>query len=160
VFSSFFHPSQQYFPCFRCLGSTQHLKNRYGAGYNLEIKLKHSDSMNSSSFENIQHHIKKECRNFVYELFPDAKVEESFGDRIVCSIPQSNVSSLAQSFECLEKGKSLKNQQKLSCLNFVDQFSAKASIGIEEYSFSQTTLEQVFLKLAHFDEEISEVQIE
>jgi ATP-binding cassette, subfamily A (ABC1), member 5 len=39
--------------------------------------------------------------------------------------------------------------------------TAKASIGIEEYSFSQTTLEQVFLKLAHFDEETtSEVRIE
>lgn len=114
--------------------------------------------MNSSSFENIQHHLKKDCQNFVYELFPDAKVEESFGDRIVCSIPQSNVSSLAQSFECLEKGEIfswliVKFNYKL--------ISAKTSIGIEEYSFSQTTLEQVFLKLAHFDEEItSEVQIE
>lgn len=49
--------------------------------------------------------MKKECRNFVYELFPDAKIEESFGDRIVCSIPQHNVSSLAQSFESLEKGR-------------------------------------------------------
>lgn len=60
--------------------------------------------MNSSSFENIQVHAKKQCRSFVSELFPDARVEESFGDRIVCSIPQHNVSSLAQSFESLEKG--------------------------------------------------------
>lgn len=90
---------------FRCLGSTQHLKNLYGAGYNLEIKLKQIEGMtNSSSFENIQLHAKKQCRNFVNELFPDSRVEESFGDRIVCSIPQHNVSSLAQSFESLEKG--------------------------------------------------------
>lgn len=91
---------------FRCLGSTQHLKNLYGAGYNLEIKLKHIDGFihSSSSFENIQLHVKKECRNFVYELFPDARIEESFGDRIACSIPQHNVSSLAQCFESLEKG--------------------------------------------------------
>lgn len=40
-------------------------------------------------------------------------------------------------------------------------FTAKLSLGIEEYSFSQTTLEQVFLKLAHYDEETtSEVRIE
>lgn len=89
----------------RCLGSTQHLKNLYGAGYNLEIKLKQIDGIgNSSSFENIQLHAKKQCKNFVYELFPDSKVEESFGDRIVCSIPQHNVSSLAQCFESLERG--------------------------------------------------------
>lgn len=91
----------------RCLGSTQHLKNLYGAGYNLEIKLK-SNYLNGSSFENVQLHLKKECRNFIYELFPDAKVEESFGDRMVCSIPQNNVSSLAQSFESLERGESIR----------------------------------------------------
>jgi hypothetical protein len=80
------------------------LKNLYGAGYNLEIKLKSNGFLNGSSLENIQIHVKKECRNFIYELFPDAKVEESFGDRMVCSIPQHNVSSLAQSFESLERG--------------------------------------------------------
>lgn len=31
-------------------------------------------------------------------------------------------------------------------------FSAKSELDIEEYSFSQTTLEQVFLKFAHEDE--------
>ena len=31
-------------------------------------------------------------------------------------------------------------------------FTAKSELDIEEYSFSQTTLEQVFLKFAHYDE--------
>jgi hypothetical protein len=31
-------------------------------------------------------------------------------------------------------------------------FPAKTELDIEEYSFSQTTLEQVFLKFAHYDE--------
>lgn len=31
--------------------------------------------------------------------------------------------------------------------------TAKTELDIEEYSFSQTTLEQVFLKFAHYDEE-------
>lgn len=30
--------------------------------------------------------------------------------------------------------------------------SAKLELDIEEYSFSQTTLEQVFLKFSHYDE--------
>lgn len=34
--------------------------------------------------------------------------------------------------------------------------SAKSELDIEEYSFSQTTLEQVFLKFAHYDEVNSE----
>lgn len=107
----------------RCLGSTQHLKNLYGAGYTLEIKLKHYDgSWNSTSLENINLHIPSDItttttktshnqidrvqalRNFVVDLFPDACLEESFADRLVYSVPQHAVSSLAQCFSSLEKG--------------------------------------------------------
>ena len=109
---------------YRCLGSTQHLKNLYGAGYTLEIKLKHYDeSWNSTSLENINLHIPSEInttktshnqidrvqalRNFVVDLFPDACIEEIFADRLVYSVPQHAVSSLAQCFSSLEKGKYL-----------------------------------------------------
>ncbi|XP_058458945.1 cholesterol transporter ABCA5-like [Malaya genurostris] len=149
----------------RCLGSTQHLKNLYGAGYTLEIKLKHVESVYndtpiesqpSSSQEQLQldqsvDHIAanpviNNCidnrsmalRNFVTDLFPSATLEESFADRLVYSVPQQVVSSLAECFSRLEK--------------------AKTELDIEEYSFSQTTLEQVFLKFAHYDEENSNVQ--
>ncbi|XP_058834897.1 cholesterol transporter ABCA5-like [Topomyia yanbarensis] len=149
----------------RCLGSTQHLKNLYGAGYTLEIKLKHVESVYSetpiesqpsSSQEQLQldqsvDHIAatpviSNCidnrsmalRNFVTDLFPSATLEESFADRLVYSVPQQVVSSLAECFSRLEK--------------------AKTELDIEEYSFSQTTLEQVFLKFAHYDEETSNVQ--
>lgn len=44
-------------------------------------------------------------RNFVVDLFPDACLEESFADRLVYSVPQHAVSSLAQCFSSLEKGK-------------------------------------------------------
>ncbi|XP_053687568.1 cholesterol transporter ABCA5-like [Sabethes cyaneus] len=149
----------------RCLGSTQHLKNLYGAGYTLEIKLKHVESVYSetpiesqpsSSQEQLQldqsvDHIAatpviSNCidnrsmalRNFVTDLFPSATLEESFADRLVYSVPQQVVSSLAECFSRLER--------------------AKTELDIEEYSFSQTTLEQVFLKFAHYDEETSSVQ--
>ncbi|KOX68527.1 ATP-binding cassette sub-family A member 5 [Melipona quadrifasciata] len=87
----------------RCVGSTQHLKNLYGAGYTLEMK-----------------------------LLGDATLEESFADRLVFAVPQHAVTSLAECFTQLEK--------------------AKLELDIEEYSFSQTTLEQVFLKFSHYDE--------
>ena len=39
------------------------------------------------------------------------------------------------------------------CLNI-----AREQLSIEEYSFSQTTLEQVFIKFAHEQEDVEEVQ--
>lgn len=121
----------------RCLGSTQHLKNLYGAGYTLEVKLKNSELNQTEFDEKVER--TQALRLFVSNLFPDAILEESFADRLVYSVPQHAVSSLADCFSKLEK--------------------AKQELNIEEYSFSQTTLEQVFLKFAHYDEEILE-QIE
>lgn len=43
-------------------------------------------------------------RLFVAQLFPDACLEESFADRLVYSVPQNAVSSLAQCFLQLERG--------------------------------------------------------
>ncbi|KAK6641556.1 hypothetical protein RUM44_013268 [Polyplax serrata] len=112
----------------RCIGSTQHLKNLYGAGYTLEMKLRGGDQTPTTPGSSRTDDLK----NFVTELFPDAILEESFADRLVFSVSQQGVTSLAQCFSNLEK--------------------AKTELDVEEYSFSQTTLEQVFLKFAHYDE--------
>ncbi|XP_017782555.1 PREDICTED: ATP-binding cassette sub-family A member 5-like [Nicrophorus vespilloides] len=109
----------------RCLGSTQHLKNMYGAGYTLEMKHRGGDKTPT----NDRH---TELKEFVNSLFPEATLQESFADRLVFSVPQQSVPSLANCFTQLEK--------------------AKTELDIEEYSFSQTTLEQVFLKFAQIDE--------
>lgn len=89
----------------RCLGSTQHLKNLYGAGYTLEVKLKHVDNY-QTSIESIDEKVERtqNFRIFVSNLFPDAILEESFADRLVYSVPQHAVSSLADCFSKLEKG--------------------------------------------------------
>ncbi|XP_012548268.1 cholesterol transporter ABCA5 [Bombyx mori] len=178
----------------RCIGSTQHLKNLYGAGYTLEMKIGQTNqkstmmegdmSMSPSplrSAENspslgeadeggsvsvsgsveldgevevvdasihtplvagtpplVRHrHHRSESGGgasaeaaiaLVGELFPAAVLEESFAERLVFSVPQSAVSSLARCFQQIE--------------------DAKEKLNIVEYSFSQTTLEQVFLKFA------------
>ncbi|KAB0791349.1 hypothetical protein PPYR_03149 [Photinus pyralis] len=112
----------------RCLGSTQHLKNLYGAGYTLEMKLKGGDrTPTSSSVDRL-----KSLKQFVYGLFPSAVLQESFIDRLVFSVPQQSVPSLANCFSELEQ--------------------VKTELDVEEYCFSQTTLEQVFLKFAQYDE--------
>ncbi|XP_026680184.1 ATP-binding cassette sub-family A member 5-like [Diaphorina citri] len=138
----------------RCIGSTQHLKNQYGAGYTLEIKMQvtsyHSEDttlthvttiQNSSAAPESQHRTSApqnskaaQIKHLVSKLFQNhANVEEEFVDRIVFSVPQDSVTSLADTFVALEK--------------------AKTELNIEEYSFSQTTLEQVYLKFAQTKKE-------
>lgn len=84
----------------RCIGSTQHLKNLYGAGYTLEIKLLGGDcTPTTPSGDRITG-----LKDFVADLFPDAILEESFADRLVFGVPQHAVHSLAECFTHLEKG--------------------------------------------------------
>jgi ATP-binding cassette subfamily A (ABC1) protein 5 len=77
----------------RCLGSTQHLKNKYGGGYILDLKCKNLPTWN-------------ELHDQIIELFggtQDVKLEESFADRRTYSVAQSAVKSLGQVFASLEK---------------------------------------------------------
>ncbi|XP_073463276.1 ABC-type organic anion transporter ABCA8-like [Aquarana catesbeiana] len=64
----------------------------------------------------------------VLHLFPQAARQDRFSSLLVYKIPMDNVQSLSQAFLHLE--------------------NAKQTYNIEEYSFSQSTLEQVFLELA------------
>eukprot|EP01103_Thecamoeba_quadrilineata_P016784 TRINITY_DN5719_c0_g1_i2.p1 TRINITY_DN5719_c0_g1~~TRINITY_DN5719_c0_g1_i2.p1 ORF type:complete len:1590 (+),score=279.69 TRINITY_DN5719_c0_g1_i2:504-5273(+) len=113
---------------FCCLGSSQHLKNKYGSGYLLEIKVGRlrADGQRSSSAQ---------VDTFVKEMFPAAELEENFLDVYKYLIPVSSSSGtvLSVAFHELE--------------------NRKTDIGIEDYSISQTTLEQVFLKFCSFQKE-------
>lgn len=84
----------------RCIGSTQHLKNLYGAGYTLEMKLMGGDCTPTTPSGDRVTGLKE----FVAGLFPDATLEESFADRLVFAVPQNAVNSLAECFSQLEKG--------------------------------------------------------
>ncbi|XP_056407478.1 ABC-type organic anion transporter ABCA8-like isoform X2 [Hyla sarda] len=63
----------------------------------------------------------------ITRLFPDAARQDRFSTFLVYKIPMGNVKSLSQAFLHLEE--------------------AKRMFSIDEYSFSQSTLEQVFLEL-------------
>lgn len=80
----------------RCIGSTQHLKNLYGAGYTLEVKINSDDRAASEKEEMI--------KQFVNDVFPLATLEETFSDHLIFSIPQSSVKSLAHCFSKIESG--------------------------------------------------------
>ena len=102
----------------RCIGSAQHLKDKYGAGYVLNIKwdpiLTKSDSV----------------KQMVSNIFKEWNLKEESDDRLIANIPQEAVPSLSAIFLSLENMKS------------------NPKNGIQDYSFSQTTLEQVFIYFA------------
>ncbi|KAM4664971.1 ABC-type organic anion transporter ABCA8-like [Discoglossus pictus] len=66
--------------------------------------------------------------NEIIRLFPQAARQDRFSSLLVYKIPKDNVQSLSRAFLLLEE--------------------AKHSFNFEEYSFSQATLEQVFIELA------------
>uniref|UniRef100_A0A6M2CKK7 ABCA1-4-like C-terminal R2 regulatory domain-containing protein n=3 Tax=Rhipicephalus microplus TaxID=6941 RepID=A0A6M2CKK7_RHIMP len=69
-----------------------------------------------------------DLKQYVKRVFPTASLREGFQDRLTYDIPQAGVTSLANVFVAMDE--------------------AKAKFSIEEFSFSQTTLEQVFLGFA------------
>ncbi|XP_017295532.1 ATP-binding cassette sub-family A member 5 isoform X2 [Kryptolebias marmoratus] len=103
----------------RCIGSIQHLKGKYGRGYSLEVKLR--EELTGLQQVALLH---KE----ILRIFPHAARQDSFTTLMVYKIPMEDVRSLSQSFSQLE--------------------SAKQTFNFEEFNFSQSTLEQVFLEFA------------
>ncbi|XP_059141166.1 ABC-type organic anion transporter ABCA8B-like isoform X1 [Physella acuta] len=113
-----------------CLGSTQHLKNKYGSGYILEVKLENNNVSDiESKMDDLENHLKM--------LFPGLENVERFQERAQYSIPKDDVKNLGETFSHLE--------------------SCRSTHGLEEYNFSQSTLEQVFLYFAKLQMEEDEV---
>ncbi|GMS87757.1 hypothetical protein PENTCL1PPCAC_9932 [Pristionchus entomophagus] len=98
---------------FRCHGSIQHIKSRYGTGYSLLIRLKHSSDA-------------EKTRRRVFETFPGAVMKEHHLVQMNFEVPRSG--SWSALFEQTEE---LAHELRL-----------------DDYSLSQTTLEQVFLEFS------------
>jgi ABC-type multidrug transport system ATPase subunit len=102
----------------RCLGTAQHIKNRFGRGYQLEISMKRCDAKG---------HVKME--EWVAQHFVGTHLLENHGSRMRFEIP-SKEQTLADIFEQVEA------------------VSSTGSLNIEHYSVSQTSLEQIFNSFA------------
>jgi ABC-type multidrug transport system ATPase subunit len=102
----------------RCLGTTQHLKNKYGKGYSVELRT--SDAKATS------------LKAWVDNKFPQSELEEEIGGQLRYEIPQENV-HLSGVFRTLEQD--------------------REALGLADFSVSQTTLEQVFVRFAAQQEE-------
>jgi ABC-type multidrug transport system ATPase subunit len=98
---------------FECLGSTQHLKNRFGAGYVLTVRC--CESQEEDFFRLME------------ERMPYAELDQTLCSQYRFTVSQENA--------------------KLSDI-FDIMLSAEDSGLIEQYSVSQTTLDDIFVKFA------------
>ncbi|XP_053230953.1 ATP-binding cassette sub-family A member 2 isoform X1 [Podarcis raffonei] len=98
----------------KCLGSIQHLKNRFGDGYMITVRTKSSLNV-------------KEVVRFFNRNFPEAVLKERHHTKVQYQLKSEQI-SLAQVFSKMEQ--------------VVD------ILGIEDYSVSQTTLDNVFVNFA------------
>jgi len=97
-----------------CLGSSQHLKSRFAAGYSVQLKAK-AEYASQATAE-------------LARVFPKARLADSHGDMTAYELPQEAGYRLSAIFGFLQ--------------------SMGQSGWLDDYAVSQTTLEQVFLKLA------------
>nr|XP_028568784.1 ATP-binding cassette sub-family A member 1-like [Podarcis muralis] len=100
---------------FRCLGSVQHLKNRFGDGYTIIVRIAGANPD------------LKPVQDFFELAFPGSVLKEKHCNMLQYQLPSSQ-SSLARIFSILSQN--------------------KKRFHIEDYSVSQTTLDQVFVNFA------------
>ncbi|XP_044938698.1 ATP-binding cassette sub-family A member 2 isoform X1 [Mustela putorius furo] len=98
----------------RCLGSIQHLKNRFGDGYMITVRTKSSQNV-------------KDVVRFFNRNFPEAVLKERHHTKVQYQLQSEHI-SLAQVFSKMEQ--------------------VVGVLGIEDYSVSQTTLDNVFVNFA------------
>lgn len=108
---------------FKCLGSTQHLKNKFAEGYTLTIKIK-------KDVAGTDHELETEpIERFIAHHFPKAVQREKHQEMLTFYIIDQSI-PWSKMFGILEKG--------------------KKQLNIEDYSLGQSSLEQVFLTFTKF----------
>uniref|UniRef100_A0A673V7P4 ATP binding cassette subfamily A member 6 n=1 Tax=Suricata suricatta TaxID=37032 RepID=A0A673V7P4_SURSU len=85
----------------RCIGSIQHLKNKLGKDYLLELKVKESSQVTGVQAE-------------ILKLFPQAARQERYSSFLAYKIPLADVYPLSQTFRKLEAVKHIFNLEEYS----------------------------------------------
>ncbi|KFB48612.1 AGAP006380-PA-like protein [Anopheles sinensis] len=102
---------------FKCLGSTQHLKNKFSKGFLLTVKVARGEP-------EAQQKRVEGVKDFVMSRFPGAVLKEEYEDSLSFHIPVTDL-KWSQMFGLME--------------------GSKRTLEIEDYALGQTSLEQVFL---------------
>lgn len=101
---------------FRCLGSPQHIKTRYGDGYTLIIKV-------TGSTPDVA-----PVQGYIQSVFPHAVLKECHHGYLRYQLPARDMPPMADVFSALER--------------------AKETLPVEDYSLSQTSLDEIFCNFA------------
>ncbi|XP_065364636.1 phospholipid-transporting ATPase ABCA3-like isoform X2 [Calliphora vicina] len=129
---------------FKCIGSTQHLKNKFSKGLILKIKVKRNADqiktrnsiISNASETSVPAHILDQdiqsVKAFVEREFPQAILQEEYQGILTFYIPLSSI-KWSKIFGLMER-----NRDELN---------------VEDYSISQTTLEEIFLDFAKYQRE-------
>lgn len=110
---------------FKCLGHVPELKQLYGAGFTISIKLRTNEATDIE-VQTVTHHLK--------EIFPHCKLRESHAGILTYFIKSFDIIAWSDVFS--------------RCA----QFQNIAGDFVEEYSVNETTLEDIFLKYEKYHE--------
>jgi len=108
----------------KCVGPSQHLKSRFGRGFQVDISTAAKDS--------------SAARAFLLQHFPDAEKLEDYGGNIKYKILHRGSRAMPDG-----SGRDWKLKDVFALVE-----AHKAAVHISEYSVSQTTLEQIFISFA------------
>ncbi|XP_037937487.1 ATP-binding cassette sub-family A member 3-like [Teleopsis dalmanni] len=128
---------------FKCIGSTQHLKNKFSKGLVLKMKLKRAIEGNAHYSRrqvdvlSLSHFHIQVVKSFVLRHFPHAALQEDYQGILTFYIPLTTI-KWSQMFGLIERN--------------------RVELNIEDYSISQTTLEEIFLEFAKYQREDTRAQ--
>ncbi|XP_063533945.1 phospholipid-transporting ATPase ABCA3-like [Cydia strobilella] len=117
---------------FQCLGTPQHLKNNFSEGFTLTIKMK-MDEESTDSIAGARGIAAVKC--YVETNFTAPKLMEEYQGLLTYYLPDRSV-AWSKMFGTMER-----------CRQHHD---------VEDYTISQTTLEQIFLQFTKYQREMSE----
>uniref|UniRef100_A0A8C2PU12 ATP binding cassette subfamily A member 3 n=1 Tax=Cyprinus carpio TaxID=7962 RepID=A0A8C2PU12_CYPCA len=107
---------------FKCLGSPQHLKSKFGSGYTLLAKVRVETELEEMDLQLF--------KDFIESTFPGSSLKDEHQGMVHYHLTDKTL-TWAQVFGVLE--------------------TAKEKYSIEDYCVSQISLEQVFLSFAHYN---------
>ncbi|GET85463.1 abc transporter, putative [Leishmania tarentolae] len=133
----------------RCIGSKVHLKQKYGSGFEMTLRVQPPSTAHvSSSTTGESKKQKREAEAaaleeirarliaFVTASFPSSQVSEVRGKRLVFSLPKNT--SLSSVFQSVQRN--------------------RAALCISDYTVSQTSIEQIFMRVSDEAEKAERVR--
>lgn len=132
---------------FRCIGSTQHLKSKFGKGYHLELKLGAGATAEGGEVQRLQ--------AFVAQELPEATLQERHANSLKYMVPLVGT-SLSRLFGLISDNKAALGIEVHALTHYSCTYSLTHppthSLS-QDFSVSQASLEQIFCDIAKDQEE-------